>query len=62
LIGLPHGPRIVASIATRRYVIKIQSKLRPIVNRNHVIGVKMPFAAKLTAAQLVQHAIGRRIA
>jgi hypothetical protein len=52
----------MTSIATRRHVIQIQAKLGPILNRNHMIRVKMTFAAKLAAAQLIQHAISRRIA
>jgi hypothetical protein len=52
----------VALIAARRQVIQVQSQIAAFFDRDHVIAMEMPFAAKLSAAQFVEHTIGRRIA
>jgi hypothetical protein len=52
----------VTAIAARPEVVEIESEVRPLSNRNLMVGVEVAFATIVSVAKLVEHSVRRRIA
>jgi hypothetical protein len=45
----------MAAIASRSHVVQIESQVRPLLNRNLMIGMQMTFAIRKVPSKLFQH-------
>jgi hypothetical protein len=52
----------VTAIASRPHIIQIESEVRPLSNRNLMVGVEVAFATIVSVAKLVEHSVHGRIA